>query len=165
MFKVNDRIAYSSVGVCEITDITENDLTSVMRKYYVIIPLNDNKSLIYVPVDNEKLTGRMRKLPTKSELKKLMSQSKKESLDWIENSIERNEYFQSVVNDGDILCTMQLFYTLCKKENELSKLGKSLKKSDERIYKECIKILCGEMSCIMDIDLEKSREMLLENYK
>ncbi|MBR2714935.1 MAG: CarD family transcriptional regulator, partial [Ruminococcus sp.] len=63
MFAVGDTVIYGSVGVCKISDITENKLTGVVRKYYVLKQIDSYESVIYVPVDNEKLTSRMRCVP------------------------------------------------------------------------------------------------------
>ena len=119
MFRVSDKIIYGSQGVCEIINIKEDNLTSYMREYYVISPIDNDKSLIYVPVDNEKLTSRMKKIPDKSELKKILSDAKKDELIWKENYLERSEYFQSLISSGELSHISTLFYTLLKKSKEL----------------------------------------------
>lgn len=156
MYKVGDRIIYGAQGVCEITDIKESDLTSVLREYYIISPVGNDKSVIYVPIDNEKLTSKMRKIPSKKEFKLIIEHAKKELLSWDASYIDRNEYFSSIISDGEISKMISLYCTLDSKLQELSELGKGLKKSDERIYKECSRILSREISFIMDTDIEQA---------
>ena len=160
MFKIGDSIVYGAQGVWKITDIKEENFTSVMRVYYIITPADNDKSVIYVPVDNEKLTSRMKSIPTKSELKKILIDAKHEELMWNENYLERSEYFQSLINGGEILLISALFYTLLRKSDELKESGKSLKKSDERIYKECTRTLSKTVAYIFGTDIEKALEIL-----
>lgn len=151
MFSVDDRIIYGATGVCKITDIVENELTGVVREYYVLRPIDTDKSVIYVPVDNEKLTARMRAVPTQKEFKSMLSKVKGEKLPWIENNLERNDSFHEILNDGDIQRIVVLFRTLHSRQLELSDCGKHLPKADERIYKECSKLLCSEFSSILNL--------------
>ena len=160
MYKVGERVIYGAQGVCEITDIKESNLTSVLREYYIISPVGNDKSVIYVPIDNEKLTSRMRKIPSKTELKSIIKASKKELLKWDASYIDRNEYFSSIVSDGEISKMLSLYFTLNSKLQEMSAIGKGLKKSDERIYKECSRILARELSYIMDTDIDQALDVL-----
>ncbi len=152
MFKIGDKVTYGTVGVCEISDITENELTGELREYYVLRPVDTDKSTIYVPVLNEKLTSRMRKIPSEKELKSIMSQSKKEKLDWIDNNFERNDEFHAILSDGDIKENIKLLRALNLRANELQKIGKHLPKADERIFKECSKLVCSEISLILSME-------------
>ena len=165
MFKIGDRVVYGAQGVCEITDIKEENLTSVLREYYIISPVDNEKSVIYVPVDNEKLTSRMKIIPTKSELEKILGDAKKVELEWKENYLERSEYFQSLINCGEISCMTALFYTLYRKASELNESGKGLKKSDERIYKECTRILGRTVANIMGTDIDAAVQILIHNAR
>ncbi len=152
MFNTGDKVTYGAVGVCEIKDITENELTGELRKYYVLNPVDSDKSTIYVPVLNEKLTSRMRKIPSKPEFKSILSKAKKDELSWCNNNFERNDKFHAILNDGDIKENIKLLRALNKRANELHKIGKHLPKADERIFKECSKLVCAEISLILSID-------------
>lgn len=163
MFSVDDRIIYGATGVCKITDIVENELTGVVREYYVLKPVDTDKSVIYVPVDNEKLTSRMREVPSQKELKSMLNKAKGEQLPWIENNLERNEHFHSILNDGDVQRIVVLFRTLHSRSLELSSRGKHLQKADERIYKDCSKLLCSEFSSILNLPQSDVLSVILDS--
>ena len=163
MFSVEDRVIYGATGVCEITDIVENELTGVVREYYVLKPVDTDKSVIYVPIDNEKLTSRMRAVPSQKELKSMLNKVKGEQFSWIENNLERNECFHAILNDGDIQQIVVLFRTLHSRFLELSDCGKHLQKADERIYKECSKLLCSEFSSILNLEQSDVLSIILDS--
>ncbi|MBQ8860509.1 MAG: hypothetical protein IJ015_04125 [Ruminococcus sp.] len=165
MFALNERVIYGSVGVCEISDIVENELTGVLREYYVLKPVDTDKSVIYVPTDNEKLISRMREVPCAKELKKILTDIKGEQLSWIENNLERSEFFHSIINDGEIKQVALLFVTLHKHQNELSLRGKRLQKTDERIYKDCSKLLCSEFSSILKLEHNEVLSLILDSVE
>lgn len=165
MFAVKDRVVYGSVGVCEIADIIENELTGVLREYYVLKPVDTDKSIIYVPIDNEKLTSRMRKVPCVKELKKMLCDIKSEELPWIDNNLERSDSFHAILNDGEIRQVVVLFRTLHKHLLQLSSSGRRLQKADERVYKDCSKLLCSEFALILNMEQSEVLSLLLDSVE
>lgn len=165
MFSIGERVIYGAIGVCEISDITLNELTGVTREYYILRPVDTDKSVIYVPTDNEKLTSRMRAVPSSKELHKLLSDIKDSKFDWIENNLERNEKFHEILNDGNIKENVKLLRTLHARSQDLSLKGRHLQKADERIYKDCSKLLCSEFSSILNIEQSQVVSMVLDYKK
>lgn len=163
MFSINDRIIYGIAGVCKITDITENTLTGVNRKYYVLRPVDTDKSVIYVPLDNEKLTSRMRAVPSAKQLTKMLDTIRDKQLTWIDNNLERSKQYHKILSDGDIESVVVLFRTLHAYMLKLSDIGKHLPKSDERLYKECSKLLCSEFSSILNMEHSEVLSVILDS--
>lgn len=165
MFSVGERVVYGAIGVCEISDITLNELTGVMREYYILRPVDTDKSVIYVPTDNEKLTSRMRAVPSSKELHKLLSDLKDSKTEWIDNNLERNEKYHEILNNGDIKEIVKLTRTLHDRLQELSQNGRHLPKADERIYKDCSKLLCSEFSSILKLEQSQVLSLILDCKK
>lgn len=161
MFAVGETITYSSIGVCKINEITENKLTGVLRKYYVLLPVDTDKNVIYVPVDNEKLVSRMRAVPTKKELKTLLSQVNGDSVEWIENNLERSQVYRDILADGDMKNNIRLLRTLHARSLHLKAAQRHLPKSDERIYKDCTKLIASQLSTILETEQDQVLQMVL----
>lgn len=161
MFSVGDKVIYSSTGACEISDIVKNKLTGVLREYYVLNPIKGKQSVVYVPIDNDNLICRMRELPTKKEIKKLLLELKDSSIDWNDNNIDRAQYFHKIYIEGDIRQQLLLFKTLYLRRLELLERGKHLSMSDEKLYKDCQKLLCAEFSVILNINEEEALCLLI----
>ena len=164
MFSVGDRIIYGSTGVCQIEDIVENELTGIMREYYVMRPVDTNKSTIYVPVDNEKLVSRMREVPSAEKLKAMIQNAKKEQIEWVDNHIRRSELFHEILNEGEIPRILVLFKTLNARSVTLAQENKHLAKTDERIFKECQKLLSSEISAILNVEQNEALNIILNNF-
>ncbi len=162
MFSSGDKVIYGAVGVCEITDIAKNELTGVLREYYVLRPVDTDKSVIYVPIDNEKLVLRMREVPNSKELRETLKEIQGEELTWIDNNLERSESFRAILIDGDIKRVAVLFKTLHRHREELLERGKRMPKSDENLYRECSKLLCSEFMEILSLEQSQVLSLILE---
>ncbi len=161
MFAVGETVIYGSTGVCKISEVTENKLTGVLRKFYVLHPVDTDKNAIYVPVDNEKLVSRMRVVPTKKELKQLLAEVDVENVEWIENNLERAQIYRDILADGDIKMNIRLLRTLRIRQNTMLQSGRHLSKSDERIYKDCSKLLSSELSIVLNIEHDQVLQLVL----
>lgn len=60
MYRVNDTVVYGAQGVCRIADITKRDIGGMPMDYYVLKPVYDDNSTLFVPISNDKLTAKMR---------------------------------------------------------------------------------------------------------
>ena len=61
-YHVQDTVLYGQSGVCRIADIAEKDVGGGLRAYYVLQPVFEESATIFVPVGNEALTAKMRRV-------------------------------------------------------------------------------------------------------
>lgn len=125
MFNVNDTILYGTHGICKITDITEQKFNGSTNKYYILQPLHNASSTIYVPMDNEKLIAKMRRILSEEEIYELIKAMPDKNGAWIENKNERNEYFRSILSNGDRAEIIKLIKIIYQHKEELKAIGKS----------------------------------------
>ena len=103
MFKINDIVTYGTNGVCKITGTEEKDLMGTKKTYLVLKPTKTgDNSTYFVPVDNENLLGKMRKLLSEDEKKKM------------------NETEESLANISRIPEYVQLFVTTSKNKEGIN---------------------------------------------
>ena len=83
MFEIGGYVIYRSEGVCVISDIRYENFggSSKGEKYYILNPLNDRKSTVFVPVENDKLVGMMRKLLSASDIEEMVTELREERMD------------------------------------------------------------------------------------
>ena len=64
MYKIGTYVSYRSEGVCVINEIKQQKFGALdtASEYYVLSPIVDNNSKLYVPVNNEALVSKMRPL-------------------------------------------------------------------------------------------------------
>lgn len=99
MFKVNDTVVYGASGVCEITEIREMEFRGKTVKYYVLKPLNSAGSTVFVPIENEKLTAKMKRVMSKDEINSMLK-DKTGYLPWVEERKTRAEKYAEVIFAG-----------------------------------------------------------------
>lgn len=155
MFKINDVIAYGPEGVCQITGIEDKMVAGTSIEYYVLKPVSGRSSTIYIPTDNQKLLGKMRKLPSKKEVNTLIDSLSNITPNWIKNDNERKLAYKSILIDGDhtaLIMMLKALY-LQKKDRESNK--KHLGAADERFMKEGEQRLYNEWQYVLKMDKEE----------
>ena len=70
MHCVNEYVSYGTQGICQIEAIRSIQFEgcSGAREYYVLHPIDRVQSSIFVPVDNQRLTSRMRPVLSPEEI-------------------------------------------------------------------------------------------------
>ena len=85
MFQVNDVIIYGTQGVCQITGTEEKTVDGKKKTYFVLKPVADMTSTVFVPTDNELVLKKMRRLLTKDKIHKLIDSMPDDNAVWVEN--------------------------------------------------------------------------------
>lgn len=137
-FEKSDYIVYDNAGVCLIEDITAKkfDYWGSERLCYVLRPISSSSSMVFVPVDNEKLTKKMRRIMSKEEIDTILDNVRTRCIIWENDRRRRMEHFKEILsakNQQDMLLLASCIYA---KKKELSAIGKKLSSSDEMILKE-----------------------------
>lgn len=163
MFKVNQKVSYGPQGVFEIAEIADKNLTGKMQKYYILKSTKGNGSVIYVPVDNEKLVAKMRPLMSSEEVYKLINEIPADECKWIENDDERKSVFREIISESAPQKLAALISSVCVHKRELSEKGKRLHMSDERFFKEAERILYDEFSVTLDMKSDAVPSFIIDN--
>ena len=144
MYSVGETVGYSYYGVCNIEQITKREVGGNFIDYYVLKPVFDDRSTIYVPVKNEKLVGRMRAPLTRSEAEDLLSSLDRIETIWIDNDNERKENYRTLITEGIPSDMAKLYKTLVHRRRELEGSTRKLRSTDENYLREAEKILVIE---------------------
>lgn len=151
MYKVNDIVIYGMNGVCKIVEIEEKNLMGTQKTYLVLNPLNGDKSTYYVPVDNEALLSKMRKLLSKDEINQLIDSMPKEKILWLENERKRKECYKKIIVDGNHCELIRMIKAIYLEKKDRETKGKKLHISDEKFLKDAEKILYDEFQYVLNI--------------
>ena len=162
MFKKGETVVYGSQGVCEINDICIMNFGKMEGEYYMLKPVYDENSTIYVPVDNDLVTSRMQRLITKEELESLIADVRSEKTDWICNDLERKAFCEAVISSGDRKALMKLIGMLYVRKNSLKTQKKHFHLADEKLLKEAEKIISDEIAYVTGIDRNKVSDYVSE---
>lgn len=154
MFQINDTVVYGVHGVCKIENITMKEFMGETKEYYILKPVNDSTTTLYVPKHNEKLTDKIRKILSEQEVYHLIKTMPEKETLWFQNENERKEQYKKVIARGDhgelIGMIKAIYFQKQKREEE----GKHLYISDERFLKEAERILYDEFQYVLNIKKE-----------
>ena len=145
--KIGSYVMYGKTGVCLVKEQT------VMNggQYYVLSPIGDRHSSVYVPCSNEELVGRMRPLLSREEIDLLLSNADDVRLEWLEDRNERSSFCRAVLNSGDRKALVRLLCCLMRRKIERIEMGKRLSAMDETFLQECVRLVQEEFSMVLDI--------------
>lgn len=154
MFKEEEIVVYGRTGLCKISSIEDKafSITSRLKtRCYVLKPLNDGSSTVFVPVDNERLVSNMRYTLSKKEIDSLILAASKTELEWNENRRQRFEDFREILSQGITARLIAMIRCLAEKKKELLTKGKKLCLSDEGAFNEAKQMINEEFSYSLDI--------------
>lgn len=152
MFKINDTLFYGSQGVCKIVDIEEKSISGATKSYYVLKPVKDQSSTIYVPTDNEFVLKKMRRLLTPEEINCLIDSMPDEMPSWISNEHARKEYYKQVLANGDHAELIKMIKSIYSHKMQRVSEGKRLHVSDEHFFRDAEQILYNEFQYVLKLN-------------
>lgn len=160
MFKVDDYIVYGGNGVCKVLSIGVPTINGAnnKREYYRLQPIYENNSIIYIPVDNDKVV--MRNLMSKEEANALIKSIPSIELLHFDNEKMPQEKYKEVLftyNSKDLIKVIKTSYL--RKEKNLAE-GKKNISTDDKYLKMAEEYLYGELAISLDIPKEQVRDFI-----
>ena len=151
MYKINDAVVYASYGVCMIKAVETRNFSGENTEYYVLQPLHDSRNTFYIPVENDSLKNKMKKVYTREEVNELIKAMPEKDFIWIENNAERKEKYRKILENGNRDELVRLIKTLYIKNTELNKQNKKLLSVDEHFLHDAENILYDEFAYALEI--------------
>lgn len=157
MFTVGDRVVYRAEGVCRISDIRAESFGSIgnTAMYYILTPMKDEKSTLFVPVGNPQLAGMMRPLLSAHQIAELSAQLRACRMEWIPETRLRNHRFREILGVGDRRELVVLVHTLRERIERAVADGKKVTATDEDVFHQACKLLLSEFSATTDLTSEE----------
>lgn len=156
--KIGTYVLYGKTGVCLIKEQT----TIGGGQYYVLNPISDSRSSVFVPCDNAVLTERMRPLLSCEEIDALLSDADDVKLAWVDDRNERMMLFRTIIGSGDRRELVRLLCCLMRKKQERLALGKRLSSMDDNYLQECVRLVQEEFSMVLGISAAEVGPYILE---
>ncbi|MBQ8683047.1 MAG: hypothetical protein IJ518_00845 [Clostridia bacterium] len=150
-FAKGSYVVYGKMGVCEVLDRQVMAIGGEKGEYYVLGPVSDPRSSVYVPCDNVQLMGRLRPLLTHQEIEAMLDDVDNRQIDWVDDRNQRSAAFRAVVSSGDRQELLRLIRCLYRKKQEKVADGKRLSSMDETLLQECIRLVEEEFALALDI--------------
>lgn len=155
MFEVGDYIVCGNNGICAVQNISTIDIPDVDpdRLYYILQPVYTKSSVVYIPVDNDKIV--MRKVLTKEQVNELI-----DHIPQIEAIVEMNdklreEKFKECMKNHKCEDWIRVIKTLYLRRMERLEKGQKVTATDARYMKAAEDNLYLEFSMALGIDRDE----------
>lgn len=162
MHNINDMVLYGTEGICRITDISVQNMHGEDVEYYVLKPVGENNSTIFVPTGSEVLTARMKRIMSAEEIYALIQTMPDEESEWIENENMRRQRYREILADGDRKDLVRMIKAIYLHEQERKKMGKKLHLSDEKFLRDAEKLLYEEFAHVLNIKKDEVLPFIME---
>ena len=162
-YEIGDYVIYRAEGICDIVDIRcESFAGGEKADYYILSPRNDPNSMLYVPVDNERLTSMMRSLLSEKEIRALIAELRDERLEWIDDSRARNSKFKEILSEGERHAVLVLLNTVREHIAMNDANGKRSGTTDTGALSRACKLLRDEFSPAIPVKTDEQLFALLD---
>lgn len=164
MFSKGEYVVYGTNGICLVDDIGPMRNSEEEDKlFYILRPVNSTASVLYVPLDNSVLCGKMRYVYTKTQLEQVLTDVKVNSLAWIDDRKNRLNTFRDMLHNGDMTTHILLVSCIYEKKKLLDAAGKRLSDADDGILRSAERMVSEEFAWALGITKNEVSSYIL-NY-
>ena len=161
MYGIGEKIIYGAQGVMEITDIVDQTVGDITRKYYVMREYaSPTSSLTYVPVDNEALVSQLKPLLTREEIIDVIKKVNNSHIEWIEENRARSESYKRILASADRVNILAMIQMVRKTGVRREEEGKKNYIADENIMRKAEKMINAEFSLVLGIPEDDVKEFI-----
>lgn len=165
VYEIGDYIVKSVNGVCKVEDILYLSMSEAEedKLYYLLVPVDDKKEKIYLPVDTTNLT--IRRVMTEEEVWELIHKVPEIEEESITNEkLCERKYKEAVrsCNPEVLIGIIKMIYMRRRKRIER---GKKSTVVDERYFRLAENSLYSELGFVLQKDKEEISELIAESVE
>ena len=163
MFEKHEYVFHESGGICQVADIQKAPLDNMPadREYYILQPLLDPNSMIYVPVDSDRIF--VRRLLDRTEAETLLSKmASVEVIDEKNPKLLKTKYIEAM-HMHDPIEWVRVIKTAEARIRLLASRSQRLSETERSIYEKAKRNLHGELCLSLNME-EREIEQLLASY-
>lgn len=165
MFEKDQLIMCGGHGVCRVANVIGNpfDKFDKVRMFYVLEPVFEKASTVYMPVDNEKVV--MRRIMNRDEAEELIDNITEIETVWIKEEKGREQMYKDAIRTYDCQSLVRIIKTLYLRKQSRINEGKKVLSSDEQYLRKAETLLYSEMSLALDIPKDEVQEYISDAVK
>ena len=156
MYQQGCQVVYGIHGVCNVLPSETRKIDRKTVEYYVLQPLEQPETRYYVPIQNAVAVSRIRPVMTRLEADALLQSADTCCVDWIEDENLRKQQYKALIGNGDRSALLGMISLLYRRKKEQLSAGKKFHSSDENFLRDAEKLICGELSVVLNMS---SREV------
>lgn len=160
LLKIGDVVVYGAQGICKIDGFDTKVIGKTNVKYYVLKPIFNENTAVFVPVENASLTAKMQSVLTKSQANELIG--KIDDIDIIKTASEnqKREQYKAILSSNDRKELISLIKTIRFERDTRRQNGKKLNISDEQTLRKAEILLYNELAFVYGAAPEEVKNII-----
>lgn len=162
MYEIGSYVVKANNGVCRIEDILHLDLpgTDRNRLYYLLIPLENKNSKLYVPTDTAEQN--LRRTLSEEEAWTVIRSIPATEAAWIANDKLREQAYKEALHSCDPTALVSIIKNLYLRKKQRTEQGKKSTATDERYFKLAEDHLYAELAFALGKDKSEMRQIITD---
>ena len=151
--KTGEYVRYGQNGICKVEGSKKMDFANSnnLTEYYILKPIADSRSTLYVPKENEALMAKIVPVLSKDEIDSVILASGENSVRWINDRNARNNYFQEILKNSDQRELIMMINCIYLKRKELKETNKKLSTTDESVLTRAEKLIQSDFAFVLGL--------------
>jgi len=149
----------------KVTAMETREIAGQQREYYVLKPVFDRGTVVYVPTWNPRMTEKLRRILSPQEIYQMIRTMPDEEQLWVENEGDRKRVYHEALVSGDRGQLVRLIKTLYLRQQKRTQQKKALLLSGEKFMKEAERILYEEFAYVLKIDRDQVLPLIMQEIQ
>ena len=165
MYEIGDYVIKANNGVCRVEDTLHPDLPNVdkNRLYYLLVPLDNKNSRLYVPIDTAE--NSLRRALSEEEAWEVIEKIPEVEAAWIANDKLREQTYKEAIHSCNPTALVRIINNLDIRKKQRSEQGKKSTATDERYFKLAEDNLYAELAFALGKEKNQMRQIIAETIE
>ena len=165
MYEIGDYVIKANNGVCRVEDTLHPDLPNVdkNRLYYLLVPLDNKNSRVYVPIDTAE--NSLRRALSEEEAWEVIEKIPEVEAAWIANDKLREQTYKEAIHSCNPTALVSIIKNLYIRKKQRSEQGKKSTATDERYFKLAEDNLYAELAFALGKEKNQMRQIIAETIE
>ena len=165
MYEIGDYVIKANNGVCRVEDTLHPDLPNVdkNRLYYLLVPLDNKNSRLYVPIDTAE--NSLRRALSEEEAWEVIEKIPEVEAAWIANDKLREQTYKEAIHSCNPTALVSIIKNLYIRKKQRSEQGKKSTATDERYFKLAEDNLYAELAFALGKEKNQMRQIRAETIE
>ena len=151
MFNIGDIVVYGTQGICRIDSCESKQIGKTAAEYYVLKPLYNESTAVFVPVANETLTAKMQSVLTRAQAEALIKNAPQIDVINISDEALKREQYKVILSSGDREQLVSLIKTIRLEKEIRRQSNKKLNINDEQTLRKAELLLYNELAFVLGV--------------
>ncbi len=158
---IGDCVIYRQSCLCCIRDIRTEVFPHAEEKvYYILSPLSDEKTTVFLPVDRIHDPAYLRAPLTKEQIEQAIRDSRTQTLEWINDHKQRGAFFRKILSEANPVRLLLLYKALEQKREESIRAKQKFSTADEKVAVQVREMILQEYSFALKLSSEEITEYI-----